>query len=364
MLVLIVLMLGLLLLTVTFSVDIAFMQLTRTELRAATDAAARAAGEALSRTQSKSLSRQAAKDYAAQNQVAGKSLQLADNDIIFGNSSPNQSNVWEFTAGGEPINSIRVNGMRTADSLSGSVPLFFGHMLGVDTFEPTETSTVVRLDRDIVLVIDRSGSMAWDLSGVDGRFPPGRSECDDPHPSKSRFAAVNTAVNAFCDAVDTTIADEQLSLVSYSSNTFQCGRLYRDSTINRNLTMDYTQVRKAMSDLMNNPICGSTSISSGIDTGIDVLSDTSRARPFAAKTIVVLTDGIHNSGRSPVLSAQDAAALGIKVHSVTFSNGADEQQMQDVAAATGGKHYHAPDAESLEAIFREIALTLPVIFTE
>jgi hypothetical protein len=38
--------------------------------------------------------------------------------------------------------------------------------------------------------------------------------------------------------------------------------------------------------------------------------------------------------------------------------------MRDVAAATGGLHFHAPDAARLEAIFREIASTLPVMLTE
>ncbi len=44
--------------------------------------------------------------------------------------------------------------------------------------------------------------------------------------------------------------------------------------------------------------------------------------------------------------------------------GADQSQMQNVATATSGNHYHAPDAAALEAAFREIALTLPVVLTE
>ena len=54
MVVLIAMMLVILLMTVTFSVDVAYMQLSRTELRVATDAAARAAAEAFSRQQSSS----------------------------------------------------------------------------------------------------------------------------------------------------------------------------------------------------------------------------------------------------------------------------------------------------------------------
>jgi hypothetical protein len=110
-------------------------------------------------------------------------------------------------------------------------------------------------------------------------------------------------------------------------------------------------------------IPGSTSISSGIDDAIAVLTGPD-ARLFAAKTIVVMTDGIHNSGRAPIESALEAQALGIVVHTVTFSDAADQTQMQGVATATSGNHYHAPDAQALEDAFREIALTLPVVLTE
>ena len=52
MLVLIALLLIVFLGMVAFTVDVAYMQLVRTQLRVATDAAARASGEALSRSQS------------------------------------------------------------------------------------------------------------------------------------------------------------------------------------------------------------------------------------------------------------------------------------------------------------------------
>lgn len=51
MLPLICLMLVAFMVTVIFSVDVAYMQLVKSELRTATDAAAKAAAEALSRTQ-------------------------------------------------------------------------------------------------------------------------------------------------------------------------------------------------------------------------------------------------------------------------------------------------------------------------
>ena len=94
-----------------------------------------------------------------------------------------------------------------------------------------------------------------------------------------------------------------------------------------------------------------------------VLTD-SRARPFAVRTMVVMTDGRHNRGREPVLAARDAERENIKIHTVTFSDEADFARMRAAADATGGQHFHAPDAAALERIFREIASTLPVMLTE
>ena len=77
-----------------------------------------------------------------------------------------------------------------------------------------------------------------------------------------------------------------------------------------------------------------------------------------------MTDGLKNRGREPVLAANDAALQNIVINTVTFSDEADFARMRAVADATGGKHYHAPDAAALERIFREIAATLPVLTTD
>jgi len=80
--------------------------------------------------------------------------------------------------------------------------------------------------------------------------------------------------------------------------------------------------------------------------------------------MVLLTDGIHNTGPEPVLSAQVAAQKDIVIHTVTFSADADIARMKAVAAATGGLHFHADDRAELVSVFREIAATLPVMLTE
>ena len=44
-----------------------------------------------------------------------------------------------------------------------------------------------------------------------------------------------------------------------------------------------------------------------------------KKRPFAVKTMIVLTDGIHNTGAEPVISARTAAKNDIVIHTITFS---------------------------------------------
>jgi Mg-chelatase subunit ChlD len=365
MLVLIALLLPLFLATAAFSVDIAYMHLVRTELRRSTDAAARAAADGLSRYQDVDLARNAAQTLAAANPVAGQPLLLQDGDIVFGNSERQVDGSWTFSAGSEPINSVRVNAQRTDGSFMGSVPLFFARTLGVDDFEPTQVATAVRLDRDLMLVVDRSSSMklmiegdSVNMSTSDPRFPL------PPDMDNSRWGALYEAVEEFIDALDETPMIEQVGLVSYASQGTWAGVFNTNADINQQLTLTPSLVMTAMDVLSASVFNGNTNISAGIDNGVVALTNEATARPFAYKTMVLMTDGNWNAGRDPVLAAYDAAEEDIVIHTITFADQANQADMQAVAAATGGNHYHAPDAATLIAIFREIALTLPVVLTE
>ena len=78
MLILIGLCIPIVLIFAAYSINIAWMQLTRTELRTATDAAARAGSRTLSLTQTAAAARTAAIDAAGRNTVGGKPLALRD----------------------------------------------------------------------------------------------------------------------------------------------------------------------------------------------------------------------------------------------------------------------------------------------
>ncbi|QEG38035.1 VWA domain-containing protein [Bythopirellula goksoeyrii] len=360
MLVLIAITLPIMIIMAAFALNVAWMQLVRTELRTATDASSRAAAKTLSLQQDVPTARQEAKKAARRNRVANSPLLVRNREIEFGFSrQPSSGSRFVFSPGGEVLNSVRVTGNRTATSRGGPVDLFLGGVLGVNTFEPIVAATSTQLDRDICLVVDRSGSM---MRNVVGGGTPGPN-CGPPHPTLSRWGGLSIAVAGFVDELEQTPQQEQCALVSYSSDGRECGISFTTSDINADLEFTYQPIRDEMARLSSRPVKGFTNIAAGIDDGIDVLTGP-RSRPFALRSIVLLTDGIKNRGREPVQAANDAAAENIVINAVTFSDEADFARMRAVANATGGKHYHAPNAAALEAIFREIASTLPVLITD
>ena len=360
MIVLMAVTLPLIVIMAAFAIDVAWMQLVRTELRTATDAASRAGAKTLSLQQNEAAARAAAREAASRNLVAGAPLQMLDSEIEIGlGRQASRNSRFVFTPGAAQKNAVRVTGNRTAGSASGPVDLFLGRVMGTNTFETSQVATSTQLDRDLCLVVDRSGSMMRDL--VSRNVPGGF--CRPPHPTLSRWGGLNAAVSGFLVELDRTAQLEQCGLVSYSQQGRQCGLSFTTSDINATLGFSFQAIRNEMTRLSGQPVSGATNIAAGIDNGILVLTSP-QARPFAVKTMVVMTDGRKNRGIEPVISARRAASEEITIHTVTFSSEADFRRMRDVADATGGEHFHAPDAAALERIFRQIASTLPVLLTD
>src|SRR5687768_12619772 len=114
MMVLIAICLPIFIMAAAFAVDVAYMQLTRTELRTATDAAARAGAKTLSLTQSASEARTAARQAARLNRVAGDALILRNGQIDVGRGTQATENSrFTFINGGSQLNAVRVTGLRT-----------------------------------------------------------------------------------------------------------------------------------------------------------------------------------------------------------------------------------------------------------
>jgi Ca-activated chloride channel homolog len=399
-------LLPVLLILAAFGLNVAYMQLTRTELRVATDAAARAGGRAFSEYQSVDQAKTAAQSTAALNRVGGSPLQLStadDTDIGFGIAARTNNGTGRYsytpvsTAAVRSLSSsassLRILGRRTSGSPSGSINLPFTGFSFFGTFQPQAVSVATQVDRDIALILDRSGSMIdpmydWDLYRSvtwqqQSVWNPGRRRWENqwvsvttwtpasmetvydtyntqyndywydngPVPDTSRWKALDSAVDAFLDVLEGTIQNELVSVATFSSS----------ARLDLELQSPYAPIRTLVGGTRPG---GYTSIGAGIQTGMPSLIS-AFARPYAAKTIVVLTDGINNTTPTPQAAATAAVgSYNVTIHTVSLSDDADQQDMEEVATIGHGKHYHANEVAELVDVFEEIANNLPTVITQ
>lgn len=386
-----------------FCINIAYMQMTRTQLMVATDAAARSGGRSLSELQDVDLAKANALATAALNTVAGAPLRLelgdSENEIEFGSSAATNNGYgrYQFSkvdtslvrSGASVANAVRITGKRNSGSLSGSVALPFPSFGLPSSWDVVQQAVATQVDRDIALVLDRSGSMSWktydwpsghspwnytiyDLAVAEGLlytsggyyyYSSGVSSYDyqdwvweeyyelGPAPN-APWDDLKLAVASFLSVLETTDQNELVSIASYASS----------ATLDLQLEGDYQVVLDELDTLSPT---GATAIGEGMEAGLPSLYETGFGRPFAAKTIIVMTDGMHNTGVDPVEVAEEVIdEYNLTIHTVTFSAGADQDRMQEVADIGGGSHYHADTGVELIDVFEEIANNLPTMVTQ
>jgi Mg-chelatase subunit ChlD len=313
---------------VAISIEIAHIQLARTELRTATDAASKAAALELAQTQDINLAITRGMEIAAQNEVIGDPLLLSPSDFQFGSSLENNSTGrFDFSQSATPINGVRVTGSRTSGSRSGPIALFLGNVLGTAIFEPQAVATATFINRDVVLVVDRSGSMAGSL-----------------------LQELRAALFLFTQTLAATPVDEHVGMASYEET----------ATIDALLSPNLAEIDGATSRLR---AAGLTSISRGMQAGQQVFQSGRSAR-FVERTMIVMTDGQHNRGPEPRTVATSLASQNVMIHTITFGPSADIRRMREVAAIGRGRHFHAASGPQLAEIYREIALSLGTLLTE
>jgi Mg-chelatase subunit ChlD len=156
-------------------------------------------------------------------------------------------------------------------------------------------------------------------------------------------------LDAFLFELNKTPHRESVSLTVYSTT----------SRKRVDLTTDLTAISSAFATEAPN---GLTAIGLGLLTGLDSIRNDPLARPFAQKSIVLMTDGNHNTGISPdVVAVRNPQ---VTVHTITFGSGANRGLMQRVARPSGGVALHAENNAQLVAAFRDIARQLAVILIE
>ncbi len=314
--------------TAALSIDVAYMELVRNELRASTDTAAKAAVITLNETGDVNAARAKAVQVARLNTVAGRELLLEPQDIVFGSGRFGANGSIEFVPNAMPYRAAQVTGRKLGGSPSGSVSLFFGGVIGTPEFETELNATASFVDRDLVLVIDRSDSMA---SGA--------------------FLDLKQAVIAFLQTLRDNQTEERVGLVSYAELVYY----------HHNLTTDLDAIESIMDALWTER--ARTNIGGGIDMGRGALNSATSSG-LSEKVIILMTDGHHNTGTDPYMAAARACDDGTVIHAVTFGWYADQSLMRTIAHSTGGEFRHAPDGATLIDVFRELALIRKVVLTK
>lgn len=164
------------------------------------------------------------------------------------------------------------------------------------------------------------------------------------------LAELHAALKLFTQTLSATPVDEHVGMASYEAT----------ATIDALLTSDLSKIDAATVRLR---AAGFTSISRGMEAGQQIFQS-GRSAQFVERTMVVMTDGLHNRGREPRTVATSLAAENILIHTITFGPNADIPRMQEVAAIGQGRHFHAADGAQLAQIYREIALSLSTLLTE
>lgn len=206
--------------------------------------------------------------------------------------------------------------------------------------EHAESETTIE-GVDIVLAMDISGSMlAQD-------FKPNRLEASKS--IASEFVADREG--------------DRISVVAFAGEAFtQCP-----------LTSDRGSVQTSLARLRSGVIDDGTAIGNGLGTAINRLRESSTK----SKVVVLVTDGVNNSGQiSPRMAADIAHDLGIKVYTIgvgrrgqapmpamdPFGNvmmvmakvEIDEDLLREISKLTGGRYFRAENIDALAKIYEEI----------
>ncbi|KJD36637.1 aerotolerance regulator BatA [Tamlana sedimentorum] len=210
----------------------------------------------------------------------------------------------------------------------------------VDVSSKTKTTRGI----DIVMAIDVSASMlAKDLK-------------------PNRLEALKKVASDFIQGRP----NDRIGLVEYAGESYTKTPITSDKSI---------VLRSLRSIKYNNIIEGGTAIGMGLATSVNRLKDSKAS----SKVIILLTDGVNNSGFiDPKIASELALEYGIKVYTIGLgTNGMalspvaidprtgnfqyrriqveiDEVLLKEIAEVTSGKYFRATNNKKLEEIYDEI----------
>jgi Flp pilus assembly protein TadG len=387
--VLVALAIPVLLILSAFAMNVAYMQMVREQLRVTCDASAKAALVNYGTYGSQSTAISYAQTVANLNKVAGSSLSISTSDVVFGNATqPSAGAYYAFTAGGTPVNAVQITG-------TVNPSLFMTAFLPISKFQTTQMSTATRVAHDICLVLDRSASMAFDLSSNEYEYPTYLATPAAPTPvassgsnalalyftppssyasTPSRWYELNAAVTSFISTLTSRNLDVHVALVTYAE-TYSLGSYSAtEASLDQQLTASYsTLIPTGLNNYgynansgAGNPLLGGTNISAGLALAQAELTS-SRARTTADRTIILITDGNATSGSTNISTITQTYRTSYDVVTQVITVGAEassgsvQTAMQQAASSGNGTLYNAPTSAQLQSAFQAIADSLPAV---
>ncbi|HYO23773.1 MAG TPA: vWA domain-containing protein [Lacipirellulaceae bacterium] len=233
---------------VALSVDASRMVLTETKMQNACDAASLAAAQEITSAvndagetggeadlDANSIAVEAAREMAEAVALANGVYIDPDRDVRFGKRTFNAATgTWPIAWGATPYNVVQVTARRTDGDVSqpdGQLPLAFGWSVGRSKVPLTTSATAFVEARDLVMVLDFSGSMNYDSNLVDSELPqaadvtllagmwaalrnadpkwPGTNISKFP---SNGFGSINSAVGTYVASTDTATIRSTLGL--------------------------------------------------------------------------------------------------------------------------------------------------------
>lgn len=175
---------------------------------------------------------------------------------------------------------------------------------------------------DIALVVDVSSSMQGE-----------------------KIAAAKGSLGAFLGAVNLRPGFDHVALVDFAT----------EARVQQDLTSSRAELDAAIAALATR---NGTYIDRGLGAAMDVLAGPN-ARPTASKVIVLMSDGQQTGGAASALAAGETArARGHLVYTIGFGADADGATLSAIAGDPT-RYYFAPTPEQLDAVYRQIAASIP-----
>ena len=199
---------------------------------------------------------------------------------------------------------------------------------------------------NVVLVLDRSGSMKWNVNDDDGEVcangedDDGDGDVDEDGCAQSRIEFVRAAARSF--------------LALASGGGFRAGIV--SFATNASPDRDFLDVAANIGDL-NGVIDtldpgGSTSIGRALTEAKTMFDDDPAAA--ASKAALIITDGVNTAGPDPSGPIPDYQAAGIRIFAISTGDASNSATLSDISNNTRGARLDREDGTALVTAMAEL----------